>query len=78
MFVSHRDEKVITRAVELNEEFERVLRRHDSLLAGRIMSTTNHIGHVENEEEEEEAEQLFRRYAYYMCILSEVIFLSLS
>lgn len=47
-----------------------MLRRHDSLLAGRMMSTTNHIGHVENEEEEEEAEQLFRRYAYYMCILS--------
>lgn len=69
MFISHRDEKVVTRAVELNEELERVLRRHDSLLAGRIMSSTTPIGQ-EEEEEEEEAEQLFRRYAYYMCILS--------
>ncbi|KAH6812613.1 ENTH/VHS/GAT family protein [Perilla frutescens var. frutescens] len=58
--ITSRDEKVVTRAVELNEELERVLRRHDSLLAGRMMSTTTHIGH-EEKEEEEEAEQLFRR-----------------
>ncbi|KAL1539036.1 TOM1-like protein 5 isoform X2 [Salvia divinorum] len=55
--ITSRDEKVVTRAVELNEELERVLRRHDSLLAGRMMSSTTHTGH----EEEEEAEQLFRR-----------------
>ncbi|XP_057770130.1 TOM1-like protein 5 [Salvia miltiorrhiza] len=58
--ITSRDEKVVTRAVELNEELERVLRRHDSLLADRIMSSTTPIGH-EEEEEEEEAEQLFRR-----------------
>lgn len=68
-FISYRDEKVVSRAVELNEQLERVLRRHDSLLAGRTMSTSNHIDHEqEEEEEEEEAEQLFRRYACYMCI----------
>ncbi|XP_047960743.1 TOM1-like protein 5 isoform X1 [Salvia hispanica] len=58
--ITSRDEKVVTRAVELNEELERVLRRHDSLLAGRMMPSTTHTGH-EEEEEEEEPEQLFRR-----------------
>ncbi|KAL8477338.1 hypothetical protein ACS0TY_029587 [Phlomoides rotata] len=59
--VTSRDEKVVSRAVELNEQFERVLQRHDSLVSGRTMSTSNHIGHEQEEEEEEEAEQLFRR-----------------
>lgn len=61
-YVSYRDEKVVSQAVELNEQLERVLRRHDALVDGRAMSTSNHIDHVQ-EEEEEEAEQLFRRYA---------------
>lgn len=43
-----------------------MLRRHDSLIAGRMMPTTTRIGNEEREEEEEEEpEQLFRRYAYY-------------
>ncbi|KAI3451651.1 hypothetical protein Pfo_008316 [Paulownia fortunei] len=58
--ITSRDEKLVSRAIELNEQLERVLRRHDALLAGRTMSTSNHIDH-EQEEEEEEAEQLFRR-----------------
>ncbi|PIN17973.1 hypothetical protein CDL12_09357 [Handroanthus impetiginosus] len=58
--ITSRDEKVILRAIELNEQLERVLRRHDALLASRTMSTSNQIDH-EQEEEEEEAEQLFRR-----------------
>ncbi|KAL2241315.1 UNVERIFIED_CONTAM: TOM1-like protein 5 [Sesamum indicum] len=57
--VTSRDEKVVSRAIELNEQLERVLRRHDALLAGRTMSTSNHINHEQDEEEEEE--QLFRR-----------------
>ncbi|KAG8383926.1 hypothetical protein BUALT_Bualt04G0064800 [Buddleja alternifolia] len=57
--VTSRDEKVVSRAIELNEQLERVLRRHDALLSGRTMSTSNHIDHEQEEEEEEE--QLFRR-----------------
>ncbi|KAL0449906.1 UNVERIFIED_CONTAM: TOM1-like protein 5 [Sesamum latifolium] len=57
--VTSRDEKVVSRSIELNEQLERVLRRHDALLAGRTMSTSNHINHEQEEEEEEE--QLFRR-----------------
>lgn len=41
-----------------------MLRRHDTLVAGRMIPTTARIGHEEREEEEEEEpEQLFRRYA---------------
>ncbi|XP_073155097.1 TOM1-like protein 5 [Henckelia pumila] len=60
--MTSRDEKVVSQAIELNEQLERVLRRHDALLACRTMSTPNHIDHQQTEvEEEEEAEQLFRR-----------------
>ncbi|KZV47599.1 hypothetical protein F511_12868 [Dorcoceras hygrometricum] len=60
--MTSRDEKVVSQAVELNEHLERVLRRHDALLACRTTSTPNHIDHQQMEvEEEEEAEQLFRR-----------------
>lgn len=77
-FLCFRDEKIIPRAIELNEQLERVLRRHDVLVSGRTMSIASHIDHerkmtisshidleqaAEKEEEEEEAEQLFRRYA---------------
>lgn len=55
---------MITRAIELNEQLERVLKRHDALISGRPTSTSSHVYH---DEEEEEAEQLFRRYA---CIIS--------
>lgn len=42
-----------------------MLRRHDTLVAGRMIPTTARIGHEEREEEEEEEpEQLFRRYGY--------------
>ncbi|KAK4490622.1 hypothetical protein RD792_001310, partial [Penstemon davidsonii] len=58
--ITSRDEKIISRAVELNEQLDRVLHRHDDLLAGKTMSISNHIDHA-REEEEEEAEQLFRR-----------------
>ncbi|XP_051127041.1 TOM1-like protein 5 isoform X2 [Andrographis paniculata] len=57
--ITSRDERTVSRAVELNEKLEVVLRRHDDLVAGRTMSTSNNIIH--EEEEEEEAEQLFRR-----------------
>ncbi|KAG4173448.1 hypothetical protein ERO13_A11G059000v2 [Gossypium hirsutum] len=64
LVMSSRDEKVVSRAIELNEQLQNVLIRHDSLLSGRTTvssrppSTLNHFNH---EEEEEEPEQLFRR-----------------
>ncbi|KAL2528316.1 ENTH/VHS/GAT family protein [Forsythia ovata] len=72
--MTSRDEKIVSRAIELNEQLERVLRRHDALVSGRTMSISSHIEHERTmsisshidqeqavEEEEEEAEQLFRR-----------------
>ncbi|KAL6498096.1 hypothetical protein OROGR_028493 [Orobanche gracilis] len=57
--VTSRDEKLVLRAIELNDQLEVVLRRHDALLAGKTMSTSNHIDHEHEDEEEEE--QLLRR-----------------
>ncbi|KAL2504710.1 ENTH/VHS/GAT family protein [Abeliophyllum distichum] len=72
--MTSRDEKIVSRAIELNEQLERVLRRHDALVSGRTMSISSHIEHERTmsvsshidqeqavEEEKEEAEQLFRR-----------------
>lgn len=65
LVMSSRDEKVVSRAIELNEQLQKVLVRHDALLSGRTAisstptSTLNHFDH--EEEEEEEPEQLFRR-----------------
>lgn len=58
-----RDEKVVSRAIELNDQLQKVLARHDALLAARSTSTANHFN-LEETEEEEEAEQLFRRYVH--------------
>ena len=70
-----RDEKLVSQAIELNEQLQKVLARHDSLLSGRstvsdtttisdrTTTTANHFNHEESEEEEE-PEQLFRRYVY--------------
>lgn len=72
LVMTSRDEKVVSRAIELNEQLQKVLARHDAFISGRSMlsdrsavsdktaSTANHFTHDE-EEEEEEAEQLFRR-----------------
>ncbi|CAN1787514.1 TOM1-like protein 5 [Linum perenne] len=54
-----RDEKVVSRAIALNEELQNVLTRHDDLLADITTSTANHG--VDEEGEEEEIEQLSRR-----------------
>ncbi|KAK8587695.1 hypothetical protein V6N13_086675 [Hibiscus sabdariffa] len=65
LVMSSRDEKVVSRAIELNEQLQNVLIRHDALLSGRTTvsskptSTPNHFDH--EQEEEEEPEQLFRR-----------------
>ncbi|XP_022750805.1 TOM1-like protein 5 [Durio zibethinus] len=65
LVMSSEDEKVVSRAIELNEQLQKVLVRHDALLSGktavssRPTSTLNHFD--QEEEEEEEPEQLFRR-----------------
>lgn len=58
-----RDEKVVSRAIELNEQLQKVLARHDALMSGRPTSTANHFS-LEETDGEEEAEQLFRRYVH--------------
>lgn len=60
LVITSRDEKVVSRAIELNDQLQKVLARHDALISGRTTSTANRINHEETEEEEE-AEQLFRR-----------------
>lgn len=59
-FNSCRDEKLVSQAIELNEQLHQILCRHDAILSGVPISTENHVNH--GREEEEEAEQLFRRY----------------
>ena len=54
---------MVSRAIELNDQLQKVLSRHDALISGRSTSTANHFCHEETEEEEE-AEQLFRRYVH--------------
>ncbi|XP_057491878.1 TOM1-like protein 5 isoform X1 [Actinidia eriantha] len=54
------DEKMVSRAIDLNEKLEKLLARHDALISGRSTSSSNNLVQ-EEPEEEEEAEQLFRR-----------------
>ncbi|PSR88081.1 Hepatocyte growth factor-regulated tyrosine kinase [Actinidia chinensis var. chinensis] len=54
-----RDEKMVSRAIDLNEQLEKLLARHDALVSGRLTFSSNNL--VQEEPEEEEAEQLFRR-----------------
>ncbi|XP_022925178.1 TOM1-like protein 5 isoform X1 [Cucurbita moschata] len=72
LVLSSRDEKIVCRAIELNEKLQKVLERHDALLSGQFMSTHNQFNGEEvgrlranhynqDEGEDEEAEQLFRR-----------------
>ncbi|GMI67150.1 TOM1-LIKE 5 [Hibiscus trionum] len=66
LVMSSRDEKVVSRAIELNEQLQNVLIRHDALLSGRTTvssrpTSTPTPNHFDHEEEEEEPEQLFRR-----------------
>jgi hypothetical protein len=56
---------VVSRAIELNEQLQKVLARHDGLISGRSTSIANHLS-IDEMEEEEEAEQLFRRYVIYV------------
>ncbi|KAH1135331.1 hypothetical protein GLYMA_05G197500v4 [Glycine max] len=61
LVMASRDERIVSRAIELNEQLQKVLARHDSLLSGRPTTIANHLECEEAEDEEEEPEQLFRR-----------------
>lgn len=77
LVMTSRDEKVVSQAIDLNEQLQNILARHDFLLSDRSTSTASHVNHQDGhrstrstatanhadheEEEEEEAEQLFRR-----------------
>ncbi|KAF5745089.1 ENTH/VHS/GAT family protein isoform 1 [Tripterygium wilfordii] len=68
LVLTSRDEKVVSRAIELNDQLQKVLNRHDEILSGKSTfldsprPTGNQLNHEEAEEEqEEEPEQLFRR-----------------
>lgn len=64
--MTSRDEKVISQAIELNEQLQKALDRHDALVSrasafsSRPAPTANHIDH-QGTDDEEEPEQLFRR-----------------
>ncbi|XP_029126340.1 uncharacterized protein LOC114915628 isoform X2 [Cajanus cajan] len=58
--IFNKDESIVSRAIELNEQLQKVLARHDDLLAGRTTTTAPRFDH-EEAEEEEELEQLVRR-----------------
>ncbi|KAK9058331.1 hypothetical protein SSX86_023172 [Deinandra increscens subsp. villosa] len=57
--VTSRDEKTISQAIELNDQLQKALTRHDTLVSGRSVPTLAHID--QEEAEEEDPEQLFRR-----------------
>ncbi|OVA05219.1 VHS [Macleaya cordata] len=60
LVMTSQDEKVVSRAIELNEQLHKVLSRHDALLSPRGTAAATHFSH-EEADEEEEAELLFRR-----------------
>ncbi|XP_061374412.1 TOM1-like protein 5 isoform X2 [Gastrolobium bilobum] len=60
LVMTSRDERTVSRAIELNEQLQKVLARHDDLLSGRATTTATRFDR-EEVEEEEEPEQLVRR-----------------
>ncbi|URE17321.1 VHS and GAT domain containing protein [Musa troglodytarum] len=60
LVMTSRDEKLVTQAIELNEQLHQVLTHHDSLLS--VCDTATPTSCVNEEgEEEEDAESLYRR-----------------
>ncbi|KAJ6805639.1 putative TOM1-like protein 2 [Iris pallida] len=59
LVMTSRDEKLVTQAIELNEQLQKVLVRHDALLSVRASSTAPFVNDEADEEEDEE--RLYRR-----------------
>jgi hypothetical protein len=51
---------VVSQCIELNEELQKVLVRHDALLSAHLTTPTV-PSNLEEEHEEEDAESLYRR-----------------
>ncbi|KAI4326191.1 hypothetical protein MLD38_031529 [Melastoma candidum] len=61
LVLTSRNEKLVSQAIELNDQLQKVLDRHDALVSGRpVRRTFQPFSEIE-EEEESETEQLFRR-----------------
>lgn len=60
LVMTSRDEMIVSRAIEVNEQLQKVLDKHDDLLSSKVTTTVNHFD-CEEAEEEEEPGQLFRR-----------------
>lgn len=60
LVMTARDEVVVSQCIELNEELQKVLVRHDALLS--VQPTTTAVAsNLKEDEEEEDAESLYRR-----------------
>lgn len=59
LVMTSRDEEVLSQAIELNEQLQNILARHEALLLSWSGSPASHVNYKEIEEEEDE--QLFRR-----------------
>ncbi|GAA0148748.1 transporter [Lithospermum erythrorhizon] len=65
--MTSRDDKLVSQAIDMNEQLQKVLRKHDALVSTEPAPISNHLtNHLtqdqEEDEQEEEPEQLFRRY----------------
>lgn len=70
-FLLSRDEKVVSQAIDLNEQLQNLLARHDALLLGRSGTPADYVNYEEIEEEEDE--QLFRRFVSNPLLISQVL-----
>ncbi|KAK1288072.1 hypothetical protein QJS10_CPB19g00047 [Acorus calamus] len=55
------DERLVSQAIELNEQLQKILDKHDALLSVRGVSTTSSTVDNGEREEEEDADRLLRR-----------------
>ncbi|KAL5053197.1 hypothetical protein RYX36_033879 [Vicia faba] len=60
LVMTSQDERIVSRAIEVNEQLQNVLDKHDDLLSSKVTTTVNHFD-CDESEEQEEPEQLFRR-----------------
>lgn len=70
-FLLSRDEEVVSQAIELNEQLQNVLARHEALLLSWSGTPASHVNYKEIEEEEDE--QLFRRFVSNLLSISQVL-----
>ena len=56
-----REEKLISRAIDLNEQLQKVMKKHDALLKGDASAVSSSNYEQVEEEEEEDVDCLLRR-----------------